>query len=194
VTAAVSASVTTARPCSALRPGSPSQATARSTASSASIVRADSAGETLTVISATSCSRSSALSTAATGPMASVSRSANVRNSRKSNNRCISSGFGDITSDSGSSTGASWRRTISWWFLRTRSSLAASDSRSFGVCSSTWAKMPSSPPYLAISLAAVFSPTPGTPGRLSLGSPRIAAYSGYCAGVTPVRSKMPASS
>ena len=34
-----------------------------------------------------------------------------------------------------------------------------------------------------MSLAAVFSPTPGTPGRLSDGSPRRAAYSGYCAGV-----------
>ena len=45
-----------------------------------------------------------------------------------------------------------------------------------------------------MSFAAVFSPMPGTPGRLSLGSPRNAAYSGYCAGVTPVRSKMPASS
>ena len=45
-----------------------------------------------------------------------------------------------------------------------------------------------------MSLAAVFSPTPGTPGRLSDGSPRMAAYCGYCAGVTPVRSLMPASS
>ena len=42
------------------------------------------------------------------------------------------------------------------------------------------------------SLAAVFSPIPGTPGRLSLVSPRSAAYSGYCAGVTPPhRSAMP---
>ena len=32
--------------------------------------------------------------------------------------------------------------------------------------------MPSSPSYLLMSLAAVFSPTPGTPGRLSDGSPR----------------------
>ena len=101
---------------------------------------------------------------------------------------------GCITSESGSSIGASRRRIMISWFLRTRSSCSASDARSFGVCSSTWAKMPSSPPYVWISLAAVFSPTPGMPGRLSLGSPRIAAYSGYCAGVTPVRSKMPASS
>ena len=33
-----------------------------------------------------------------------------------------------------------------------------------------------------MSLAAVFSPTPGTPGRLSDGSPRSAAYCGYCVG------------
>ena len=63
-----------------------------------------------------------------------------------------------------------------------------------GVCLSTLAKIPSSPPYWLISLAAVFSPTPGTPGRLSLGSPRSAAYCGYSAGRTPVFSSMPASS
>ncbi|COW59362.1 Uncharacterised protein [Mycobacterium tuberculosis] len=34
-------------------------------------------------------------------------------------------------------------------------------------------------------MAAVFSPTPGMPGRLSLGSPRSAAKSGYCLGVSP---------
>jgi hypothetical protein len=45
-----------------------------------------------------------------------------------------------------------------------------------------------------MSFAAVFSPTPGTPGRLSDGSPRSAAYCGYRVGGTPVRSAMPASS
>ena len=54
--------------------------------------------------------------------------------------------------------------------------------------------MPSMPPYLVISLAAVFSPTPGTPGRLSDVSPRRAAYWRYMRGGTPVRSSMPASS
>ncbi len=34
-------------------------------------------------------------------------------------------------------------------------------------------------------MVAVFSPTPGMPGRLSLGSPRMAAKSGYCSGVRP---------
>ena len=41
----------------------------------------------------------------------------------------------------------------------------------------------SSEPNSRTHLAAVFSPTPGMPGRLSLGSPRSAAKSGYCAGV-----------
>ncbi len=54
--------------------------------------------------------------------------------------------------------------------------------------------MPSRLPYWLSSFAAVFSPTPGTPSRLSLGSPRSAAYCGYSAGVTPVFSAMPASS
>ena len=41
-------------------------------------------------------------------------------------------------------------------------------------------------PYSRTHLAAVFSPTPGMFGRLSLGSPRSAAKSGYCAGVEAV--------
>ena len=40
-------------------------------------------------------------------------------------------------------------------------------------------------PYSTIHFEAVFSPTPGIPGRLSLGSPRNAAKSGYCLGVSP---------
>ncbi len=77
---------------------------------------------------------------------------------------------------------------------RASSSFAARFSRSLGVCSSRCPKTPSRSPYLVSSLAAVFSPTPGTPGRLSEGSPRSAASSTYCDGGTPVRSKMPASS
>ena len=42
-----------------------------------------------------------------------------------------------------------------------------------------------SEPYSRTHFAAVFSPTPGMPGRLSLGSPRSAAKSGYCAGLRP---------
>ncbi len=194
VTAARSASVTTASPRSGPRPGSPSHDAATSSASSDPSSSAEAAGDSLCVTSATSCCRSSSGMTTAAGPRASARRSANVRNSRKSKSRLTSVGLGSIFSDSGSSIGASRRRIITAWFLRTRSSCSASEARSFGVSSSRCMKIPSSPPYVEISLAAVFSPTPGTPGRLSLGSPRSAAYSGYWAGVTPVRSKMPASS
>ena len=41
-------------------------------------------------------------------------------------------------------------------------------------------------PNWLIHFAAVFSPTPGMPGRLSDGSPRSAAKSGYCCGREPV--------
>ncbi len=44
-------------------------------------------------------------------------------------------------------------------------------------------------PNWLIHFAAVFSPTPGMPGRLSEGSPRRAAKSGYWAGVSPYFSK-----
>ena len=49
--------------------------------------------------------------------------------------------------------------------------------------SSTRLTSSSSEPNSRIHLVAVFSPTPGMPGRLSLGSPRTAAKSGYWAGV-----------
>ena len=52
----------------------------------------------------------------------------------------------------------------------------------------------SSEPKSVIHLVAVFSPTPGIDGRLSLGSPRSAAKSGYWAGVRPYFSSRPAGS
>jgi hypothetical protein len=119
-----------------------------------------------------------------------------VRNSRKlkrSFTTCGSNGL-RAKSSMANSTGTSRCSTITDTFWRTCASCSVRFWRSFGVHVSTLAKIPSSPPWSLISFAAVFSPTPGTPGRLSDGSPRIAAYSGYCAGVTPVRSLIPASS
>ena len=49
---------------------------------------------------------------------------------------------------------------------------------------SRFARMPSKPPYWLIHLAAVFGPTPGTPGRLSAVSPTSAARSEYWSGRT----------
>jgi hypothetical protein len=51
--------------------------------------------------------------------------------------------------------------------------------------SSTWSTSEPTSPYCWMSLVAVFSPEAGMPGRLSLGSPRSAANSGYCAGDRP---------
>ena len=73
-------------------------------------------------------------------------------------------------------------------------SLAARFSRSFGVCSSRWEKMPSRSPYLVSSLAAVFSPTPGHRAGCRTGHRAARPAARTCDGGTPVRSKMPASS
>ncbi len=51
-----------------------------------------------------------------------------------------------------------------------------------------------SEPNWTSHFAAVFGPTPGTPGRLSLDSPTIAARSGYSRGGTPYFSSTAAGS
>ncbi len=83
--------------------------------------------------------------------------------------------------------GSSTSLTIS---VRTRLSLTASRwSRKFcpalPLTSSARSTSSANDPNWVIHLAAVFSPTPGMPGRLSDGSPRRAAKSGYCCGVSP---------
>ena len=151
------------------------------------------------VTSATSSCRSAPLGAIpAAGPSASASRSANVRNSRKSNSRLTSSGFGSTpaSSKSTASSGASRRSTISSRFLRARSSCSASDARGASASAvSTLAKMPSSPPYVVDQLG----------GRLLAdararragcrwcrrAAPRTAGTAPAC---TPVFSTMPASS
>ena len=91
-------------------------------------------------------------------------------------------------------SGTSRTKGITVAFERARPSLFVRFSRSLGVCSSRWEKIPSRSPYAFNSLAAVFSPTPGMPGRLSDGSPRSEASNTYFDGGTPQRSTMPASS
>ena len=63
--------------------------------------------------------------------------------------------------------------------------LARSASPTLPFTASTLSTSACSDPYSMIHFDAVFSPTPGMPGRLSLGSPRSAAKSGYCVGVNP---------
>ncbi len=85
------------------------------------------------------------------------------------------------------SSGTSRTRGMSSALRRTRSAWSRRFSRSLGESSSSRARRVSRSPYWLTSLAAVFSPTPGTPGRLSEGSPRRAARSAYGSGGTPVR-------
>lgn len=69
------------------------------------------------------------------------------------------------------------RLTDSRWSLKFCPALPLTSSARATSCSKE--------PNWLIHFAAVFSPTPGIPGRLSDGSPRRAAKSGYCCGVSP---------
>ena len=79
----------------------------------------------------------------------------------------------------------SLRSRVSSAFNSTLDTFARSESPTLPPTLSTLASNAFSDPYSAIHFAAVFSPTPGIEGKLSLGSPRRAAKSGYCAGVKP---------
>ena len=74
-------------------------------------------------------------------------------------------------------------------FSSTLPIFALSDSPTLPPIPAVFASNFSSEPNSIIHFAAVFSPTPGIEGKLSLGSPRSAAKSGYCAGVKPYFSK-----
>ncbi|CFE48544.1 Uncharacterised protein [Mycobacterium tuberculosis] len=82
-------------------------------------------------------------------------------------------------------SGTSRTRSVSSRLRTTLARFARSASPTLPRTASTLSTSDRSEPYSAIHLAAVFSPTPGMPGRLSLGSPRSAAKSGYCLGVSP---------
>ena len=129
------------------------------------------------------CSASSAPGSTAR----SRSRSDGLRISRVS--RTIATAVRSYAARSRSSTvlGSSTSRTIS---VSRRFSLTASRwSRRFcpalPLTSSARSTSSANEPNWLIHFAAVFSPTPGMPGRLSDGSPRRAAKSGYWAGVSP---------
>ena len=84
------------------------------------------------------------------------------------------------------SSGTSRTSSVSCRLRITLPRFSRSASPTLPLTVSTPATSASSDPNSRTHLAAVFSPTPGMPGRLSLGSPRSAAKSGYCAGVKPV--------
>ena len=83
------------------------------------------------------------------------------------------------------SAGRSVSREVSWRLRSTLARCSRSASPALPLTSSIRSTRLASEPNSEIHLLAVFSPTPGMPGRLSLGSPRTAAKSGYCDGVSP---------
>ena len=134
--------------------------------------------------------RPAAASSAAVAPGSTAysrSRRFWLRNSRPSRNTARASRSYGARSRSSGPQGSSTSRTIS---VSRRLSLTASRcSRRFcpalPLTSSARSTSSAKEPNWLIHFAAVFSPTPGMPGRLSDGSPRSAAKSGYCAGVRP---------
>ena len=82
-------------------------------------------------------------------------------------------------------TGTSLASSVSWRLSSTAGRCSRSFSPALPLTSPTRSTSSASEPNSTIHLDAVFSPTPGMLGRLSLGSPRRAAKSGYWAGVRP---------
>ncbi len=127
------------------------------------------------------------LAAAASPGNVSNSRSRSTRNCRASNtswtsvrSNCWRSVSASATGRGTSLTSSVSARLVSIWPMWARSA-----SPTFPVTSFAWLMSSPRLPYVLIHLVAVFSPTLGTEGRLSLGSPRRAAKSGYCAGVSP---------
>ena len=83
------------------------------------------------------------------------------------------------------SSGTSRASSVSCRLRSTEPRCSRSLSPALPLTSSTRSTSWLSEPNSATHRAAVFSPTPGMFGRLSLGSPRSAAKSGYWAGVRP---------
>ena len=82
-------------------------------------------------------------------------------------------------------SGRSRISVVSWRLRSTLPRCSRSASPALPLTSPTRLTSSSSDPNSVIHFVAVFSPTPGMPGRLSLLSPRSAAKSGYWAGVSP---------
>ena len=108
-------------------------------------------------------------------------RSLRVRNSSCSNNfvRSPSTTPDQARESILYSIGASCTNCVNSRLRITSLILSRSDWPTFPPTLSTLEINSLSDPYSMIHLAAVFSPTPGIDGRLSLGSPRRAAKSGY---------------
>ena len=119
-------------------------------------------------------------------PAASKTRGRRVRNSRRAKmSRTAWASIGR-TARSPGTTGSSTSRSrrLSERFRRTSSMWSRRLLPTTPLMVSACARRSSSVPNCVSHLTAVFSPTFGTPGRLSLVSPTSAATSGYCSGGT----------
>ena len=119
--------------------------------------------------------------------MSGARRSLRVLNSNFSKSGVIKTSSGPFHASASTSkfTGASWTNCVSSRLRITLSMLSRKDWPTLPPKVSTLASSSLSEPKSTIHFAAVFSPTPGTDGKLSLGSPRSAAKSGYCSAVIP---------
>jgi hypothetical protein len=158
---------------------------------------------TWTPVTAVACSSSQAASAVPLGRATTTSKppsasgsgvdklannlSRSTRNSRESKSLCTSSRSQGTAASSSTVSGSSRSHTSSFRrrFLITWSRWSRRLCPALPATWSTFATIPSRPSNWLIHFAAVFGPTPGTPGRLSLDSPTSAARSGYRAGRTP---------
>ena len=124
---------------------------------------------------------------AAPGAASARKRSYRVRNSSEVNSRRTVSGshgrrsnkLASVSRGTSSSSRPSLRLSFTW------SAHSSMPFRILGVSSAACSMMPSMLPYFSRRRAAVLSPTPGTPGRLSACSPLRAAKSVQLLGPTP---------
>ena len=124
-------------------------------------------------------------------PASSATRGIRVLNSSRAKmSRTAWASIG-CTSRSATETGSSTSRSrrLRLRLRRTSSRCSRRLLPTTPVTLSAFSSRASSEPNWPSHLTAVFSPTFGTPGRLSLVSPTSAAMSGYCSGGTPYRSR-----
>ncbi len=122
-----------------------------------------------TVVTPTTCLAGFSFLTVSTrgnGSLLNFAKTSSARWVSALNSRVVKSAFALARSGFGgrafrsTSIGTSRRNVISSRFRSARSRPSFNDAASFGVCSSAESKIACNDPYLAISFAAVFSPTP----------------------------------
>ena len=154
----------------------------------------DSGASSCTCVTGPAASVASGSAASTSSPASSATRRASVRNSNDSKAARMAPRRSASRVMKGTSAGSTSTGTFTSITDRSRHISAVSANsmrfwRRLGVCSSAWARISSRVPYFSINCAAVFSPMPGTPGRLSLESPIMPRRSGMRPGSTPYRSR-----